>query len=113
MSDPSQRRWYVRAIPRPGNQRVSASGIDPPTWHPRRGTYGTREGGALDDGPQPVTNLGPDSGGRAPGEGSVRVYHWEWGPDDQRRPGLPWIGIFLLVFGALLLIQQVYPQARS
>ena len=54
----------------------------------------------MDDRQEPVTRLGPDSGGRAPGEPAVRVYHWEWGPDDTRRPGLPWIGIFLLVFGA-------------
>lgn len=61
----------------------------------------------------PVTRLGPDSGGRGPGERTVRAYTWEWGPDEARRPGLPWIGIFLLVFGALLLIQQLYPQAQS
>jgi len=67
----------------------------------------------MDDGPEPVTNLGPDSGGRLPGEAPVRVYHWEWGPDDARRPGLPWIGIFLLVFGGLLLLQQLYPAAKS
>jgi hypothetical protein len=67
----------------------------------------------MDDDVDPVTRLGPDSGGRLPGEAPVRVYHWEWGPDEARRPGLPWIGIFLLVFGALLLIQQVYPEARS
>jgi hypothetical protein len=45
--------------------------------------------------------------------GSPKVYHWEWGPDGTRRPGLPWIGIFLLVFGGLLLIQQVYPEFES
>ena len=67
----------------------------------------------MDDRHEPVTRLGPDSGGRLPGEGPVRVYHWEWGPDDSRRPGLPWIGIFLLVFGGLLLVQQVYPQFQS
>ena len=66
----------------------------------------------MDDQQEPVTRLGPDSGGRLPGEGPVRVYQWEWGPDDTRRPGLPWIGIFLLVFGGLLLIQQVYPQSQ-
>ncbi len=65
----------------------------------------------MDKDSNPVTNLGPNSGGQ-PG-GSARFYHWEWGPDEARRPGLPWIGIFLLVFGALLLIQQAYPQARS
>ncbi|HYH92360.1 MAG TPA: hypothetical protein VD763_04295, partial [Candidatus Saccharimonadales bacterium] len=63
--------------------------------------------------PDPITRLGPDSGGRAPSDGAVRVYSWEWGPDDARRPGLPWIGIFLLVFGGLLLVQQVFPNARS
>jgi hypothetical protein len=61
----------------------------------------------------PITRLGPDSGGRDPADGAVRVYTWEWGPDEARRPGLPWIGIFLLVFGGLLLIQQLVPNARS
>jgi hypothetical protein len=61
----------------------------------------------------PVTRLGPDSGGHAPGEGNVRVYTWEWGTDDQHRPGLPWIGIFLLVFGGLLLLQQLFPQFQA
>jgi hypothetical protein len=67
----------------------------------------------MDDQKEPVTRLGPDSGGRGPGEPVARVYHWEWGPDDARRPGLPWIGIFLLVFGALLLLQQAFPQFRG
>ena len=67
----------------------------------------------MDDRQEPVTRLGPDSGGRGPGEPTTRVYHWEWGPDDARRPGLPWIGIFLLVFGALLLLQQAFPQFRA
>jgi hypothetical protein len=69
----------------------------------------------MDDQLDPVTRLGPDSGGQTPGgpPGGPHVYHWEWGPDDARRPGLPWIGIFLFVFGALLLLQQLYPEARS
>jgi hypothetical protein len=45
--------------------------------------------------------------------GNVHVYGWEWGPDGTRRPGLPWIGIFLLVFGGLLLVQQAYPELKS
>jgi hypothetical protein len=57
-----------------------------------------------------ITRLGPDSGGRDPVDGDVKVYTWEWGPDQARRPGLPWIGIFLLIFGGLLLLQQLYPQ---
>lgn len=79
----------------------------------------------MDDRPDPVVRLGPDSGGRVPREGGdatsdrdARVYTWEWGTGRwdagrDRRPGLPWIGIFLLVFGGLLLLQQVYPQAQS
>lgn len=67
----------------------------------------------MDQRGEPLTNLGPDSGGRRPGEPVARVYRWEWGPDDARRPGLPWIGIFLLVFGGLLLLQAVYPEARA
>jgi hypothetical protein len=64
-----------------------------------------------------VTRLGPDSGGRAADDPDVRVYSWEWGtgrPGDQgRRPGLPWIGVFLLVLGGLLLIQTVFPQSQG
>jgi hypothetical protein len=67
----------------------------------------------MNETPDPVTNLGPDSGGRVPGQGPVKYYRWEWGPDDSRRPGLPWIAIFLVVFGVLLLIQQAYPEART
>ncbi len=69
----------------------------------------------MDQRPDPVTRLGPDSGGRPPGGsgGGPHLVSWEWGPGTARRPGLPWIGIFLLVFGGLLLIQQLYPEARS
>lgn len=66
----------------------------------------------MDEAPDPITRLGPDSGGQAPGARNPRVYTWEWGPDQARRPGLPWIGIFLLVFGGLLLIQQLYPESQ-
>lgn len=68
----------------------------------------------MDDQDSPVTRLGPDSQGRRPNDPpDVRVYSWEWGPDEGRRPGLPWIGIFLLVFGGLLLVQQLVPDARA
>ena len=67
----------------------------------------------MTDSQPPVTRLGPDSGGHAPGDGNVRVYTWEWGTDDQHRPGLPWIGIFLLVFGGLLLLQQLFPEFQA
>ena len=42
----------------------------------------------------------------------MRVYEWRWGDDEQRRPGLPWIGVFLLVFGAILLLEQALPEFR-
>jgi hypothetical protein len=75
----------------------------------------------MDDRPDPnLTRLPPDSGGRVPGAGgsrasgaSGRAYAWEWGPDQTRRPGLPWIGVFLLVFGGLLLARELFPEARS
>lgn len=41
--------------------------------------------------------------------GPVRIYGWSWGPDEGRRPGLPWIGVFLIVFGALLLVERALP----
>ncbi len=68
----------------------------------------------MDSRPDPnVTRLPPDSGGRAPGAGGGRMYAWEWGPDQTRRPGLPWVGVFLLVFGGLLLARELFPEARS
>jgi len=83
----------------------------------RRGRQAT-PGRSVDGRPDPVTRLGPESGSRGPGDPDVRVHAWEWGPDrwgagQERRPGLPWIGIFLLVFGGLLLLQQLYPESRS
>jgi hypothetical protein len=44
---------------------------------------------------------------------NVSYYEWRWGPDEARRPGLPWIGIFLVVFGGLLLVEQALPQYRG
>ncbi|MCI0344014.1 MAG: hypothetical protein L0221_01040 [Chloroflexi bacterium] len=43
----------------------------------------------------------------------VEVYSWRWGPDGERRPGLPWIGIFLVVFGGLLLIERALPEYET
>jgi hypothetical protein len=72
----------------------------------------------VDDRRDQVTRLGPDSGGRSSADPDGRIHTWEWGTGSwgrgqERRPGLPWIGVFLLVFGALLLIQQLYPESRS
>ncbi len=41
--------------------------------------------------------------------GVVRVYGWRWGPDSEQRPGVPWLGLFLVVFGALLLLERLLP----
>jgi hypothetical protein len=46
-------------------------------------------------------------------DGRVRVYGWSWGPDEARRPGLPWIGVFLIVFGGLLLLEALLPDYQS
>ena len=40
----------------------------------------------------------------------MRSYTWAWGREEDRRPRLPWIGIFLIVYGALLLIGRLAPQ---
>jgi hypothetical protein len=40
----------------------------------------------------------------------MRAYTWEWGREEDRRPQLPWIGVFLVVFGALLLVDRLLPQ---
>lgn len=42
------------------------------------------------------------------GGSDLRVFA-RWGADDERRPGVPWIGIFLIVFGGLLVLDQVLP----
>lgn len=56
-----------------------------------------------------ITRLGPESGGRGPGEPVVEYREWSWSADEPGRPGLPFLGIFLLGFGALLLLQQIVP----
>jgi len=42
-----------------------------------------------------------------------RAWVWSWGRDEDRRPGLPWVGVFLVVFGALLLIERAMPEYRG
>ncbi len=44
-------------------------------------------------------------------DGGVRVHGWEWNEIGGATPRsrLPWFGIFLVVFGGLLLLRQVYP----
>lgn len=59
-------------------------------------------GGGGEPSPTPQREAGP-----------VRVYGWTWGPDEERRPRLPWIGIFLVIFGILLIIDRALPEYRS
>lgn len=47
-----------------------------------------------------------------PRQGEVQWPSWSWG-EEERRPGLPWIGIFLVVFGGLLLLERAVPQFRA
>jgi hypothetical protein len=64
--------------------------------------------------PEPLRN--PPPGEAPPGQqppaeaGGMRAYTWEWGREEDRRPRLPWIGIFLIVYGALLLVGRLAPQ---
>lgn len=39
--------------------------------------------------------------------GPIRVYGWNWGHDEDTRPQIPWIGVFLLILGALLILERV------
>ena len=49
---------------------------------------------------------------RVPADRTVRAWAWRWGRDEEHRPGLPWVGIFLIVFGALLLLERALPDYR-
>ena len=57
--------------------------------------------------PDPMKNTVPPT---PPEAGPVHAIGWEWGREEDRRPRLPWIGIFLVVYGALLLIQRLASQ---
>lgn len=49
-------------------------------------------------------------------DGAVRAYAWEWsdiGGPQARRSRLPWFGIFLVVFGALLLLRLWFPALET
>ncbi len=59
--------------------------------------------------PDGVTRLGPDSGGRVPNESSVTYREWSWSSESAARGGLPFLGVFLVLFGILLFLQQAVP----
>src|SRR5260221_7217126 len=54
----------------------------------------------------------PQMSGNKP-RGNVQLYGWEWDRDQERRPRIPWIGVFLLVFGGLLLLERALPAYRD
>jgi hypothetical protein len=54
--------------------------------------------------PQPMDNTIP------PQPGGVHVYGWQWGREEDRRPQVPWIGLFIVIVGALLLVEKLASQ---
>lgn len=45
--------------------------------------------------------------------GPTRVFTSRWGPEDDRGPRVPWIGIFLVIFGGLILLERALPDYRN
>jgi len=52
----------------------------------------------------------PLGGTVPPASGGVHVYGWQWGREEDRRPQLPWVGFFILIVGALLLVEKLASQ---
>lgn len=55
--------------------------------------------------PKPMDNTVPPAA-----SSPIHAMGWEWGREEDRRPRLPWIGIFIVVVGALLLIERLASQ---
>jgi len=45
--------------------------------------------------------------------GPTRVFTTRWGAEDDRGPRVPWIGIFLVIFGGLILLERLLPDYRN
>jgi hypothetical protein len=67
--------------------------------------------GAPDDRPILVGEVEEPGAGFGRGSFRMETRTWTWGDEDVRR-GLPWMGVFLIVFGAILLIGQAVPDAH-
>ncbi len=68
----------------------------------------------MTDEERPVFTGEVEEPGSGHGGGSAfrfETRNWTWEDEDVRR-GLPWIGVFLVVFGGILLIGQAFPQAH-
>jgi hypothetical protein len=63
--------------------------------------------------PGPLPGTTQRDGKPPPESGGIRTYGWQWGPDEDRQPRLPWIGIFLVVLGGLLLLDRALPEYVS
>jgi hypothetical protein len=59
------------------------------------------------------TGSTPERGTARPIDERGQVYSWKWGRDEDRRPQLPWFGIFLVILGALLIVDRTLPEYRS
>lgn len=64
----------------------------------------------MNDQPQP---LGGEPRREGETAGGVRVYGWKWNTEDERGPRVPWIGVFLVILGGLLLLDRMLPEYRS
>src|SRR5258705_11385258 len=62
--------------------------------------------------PWPAPTEGRMNDRNLPSDPAVRAWAFRWGPAEDRRPGLPSIGAFLVVFGALLLASRMLPNHR-
>jgi hypothetical protein len=62
--------------------------------------------------PDPLRNPPPGAPGEPPPpeRGGMRAYTWEWGREEDRGLRLPWIGVFLVIYGALLLTERLANQ---
>ena len=61
---------------------------------------------------QPSGSTGP-TGPTGPTTGRAWSADWGWNPGADLRPRLPLFGVFLVIFGALLLVEQVVPGTRA
>jgi len=70
---------------------------------------GAPRGSGMSDPRPPIDRMPADHPG---GSGNVRSWTWNYrdgGDDGDRGPQLPWLGIFLVIFGALLLLDRAFP----
>ena len=55
------------------------------------------------------------SGGNpvSPDPGPAHVFTSRWGAEEDRGPRVPWIGIFLVIFGSLIVLERLLPDYRN